>query len=67
MSQAGIAPAWLAANQSPLPDPVVRQLEQMGHQVHWQRRYAPVQLGDGRQVVFPVDDIEIAPVAFRPI
>jgi hypothetical protein len=60
--KAGVAPAWLAARQSPLPDPVLRQLEQTGHQVHWRRRYAPVQLDDGRQVVFPVDDLEIAPV-----
>lgn len=65
--KAGIPSAWLAANQPPLPDRVVRQLEQTGHQVRWQRRYAPVQLDDGRQVVFPVDDIEIAPVAYRPL
>ncbi len=65
--KAGVAPAWLAASQPSLPDPVLRQLEQTGHEVHWQRRYAPVQLDDGRQVVFPVDDWEIAPVVFRPL
>ena len=67
ITEEGMALRWPEANEPPLPDRVMRQFEQRGHQVHWQRRYAPLQLDDGRQVVFPVDDFEIAPAVFRPL
>jgi hypothetical protein len=60
-------PSWLTPDRPPLPNPLMRQLEQTGHEVHWQRRYAPLQLDDGRKFVFPVDDLKITPVAFRPL
>jgi hypothetical protein len=48
-----------------VPAAILRALRQAGHQISWQRRYAPLQLDDGLQIVFPVDDFEIAPVAGR--
>lgn len=44
----------------PLPADVVSQLKR--HQVRSQRGYVPVRLQDGRQVVLPVQEVDIVPV-----
>ncbi len=44
----------------PLPAEVVGQLKR--HQVRSQRGYVPVRLQDGRQVVLPVQEVDIVPV-----
>lgn len=44
----------------PLPADVVGQLKR--HQVRSQRGYVPVRLQDGRQVVLPVQEVDIVPV-----
>ena len=42
-------PFWLENRPSPMPKDVIRQLEQLGHQVKQQRRMMRVNLEDGRQ------------------
>ncbi len=44
---------------------MVRMLEQSGNQIVRQRRLVPVDLGDGRRVVVPMDQVEIVPVSNR--
>jgi len=48
-----------------LPDRVVQRLRQRGHDVVQQRRLVPFQTADGSRVVFPVDEVELVPVANR--
>lgn len=58
-------PFWLENRPSPMPENVVRQLEQMGHQVKQQRRMMRVNLDDGRQMIVPVDQVEVVPVKWQ--
>ena len=58
-------PFWLENRPSPMPENVVRQLEQLGHQVKQQRRMIRVNLDDGRQMVVPVDQVEVVPVKWQ--
>jgi hypothetical protein len=45
--------------QGIMPQNVVQTLQQMGHQVQQQRQFVPVQLQDGRRVLFSVDQVEL--------
>ncbi len=56
---------WPYRLPSVLPDGVVRSLHQRGHDVVQQRRLVPMQAEDGRSIVFPVDEVELVPVANR--
>ena len=62
MEGQGIDDRWLGEQPSPMPSDVVRALEQMGNQVHQQRRLVPFRLEDGRKVVVPVDQVDVQPV-----
>lgn len=46
-----------------VPDNIRRRLEQAGFEVRQRRELTPVPLEDGRQVIFPVDQLEITPVS----
>ena len=61
----GVNDRWLREQPSPVPSDVVRALEQMGNQVHQQRRLVPFRLDDGRQLVVPVDQVDVQPVDLR--
>ena len=52
-------PQWLEHVPSVMPREVLEALEQSGHQVEQQRRLVPVRLQDGRQLVVPVDQVEV--------
>ncbi|MHB8898491.1 MAG: hypothetical protein ACYC6Y_07065 [Thermoguttaceae bacterium] len=56
---------WPYRLPSVLPDRLVRRLEQQGHEVVQQRRLVPLETVDGSRVVFPVDEVELVPVASR--
>jgi hypothetical protein len=56
---------WPYQLPSVLPDDVVRMLQQRGNDVVQQRHLVPFQAADGRRVVFPVDEVQIVPVANR--
>jgi hypothetical protein len=44
---------------SPLPDDVRQALERTGHEIRTYRELVPVHLKDGRQLVLPVDQVEV--------
>jgi hypothetical protein len=50
---------WLDAVPRPMPDEIVKALERTGHEVRQWREVMPVQMNDGRQLVLPVDQIEV--------
>jgi hypothetical protein len=49
--------------QTGLPANVRHQLEQRGYEVQSKRRYAPLSLENGRQMIVPVEDTRIVPVS----
>jgi hypothetical protein len=48
-----------------IPQRVFEHLEQLGHRVERRRRYAPVELKDGRRMIVPVEDLRVVPVGRR--
>ena len=54
--------ALLQQHSDVMPDNVRRALEQSGRQVRTQRQFYPVTLPDGRQVIVPIDQVEVVPV-----
>jgi len=54
-----ISREWFEHQPSAMPDYVVEALEQGGYMVYRTRQYMPVDLEDGRQVVVPVEDVQI--------
>jgi len=55
---------WLAQSSVITPD-VRAALERQGNQVRQGQTLVPMQMDDGRQVVFPVEELEIVPVSAR--
>jgi hypothetical protein len=60
-----VAPEWLAAPTPPMPLDVLRDLHRSGHRIEQSRQLVPVDLHDGRQVVVPVDQVNIHYVGNR--
>ena len=54
---------WL--DQQALPLMLLDELARRGHRVERQQQYVPVDLGDGRRAVIPVEAIQITPVSRR--
>lgn len=54
---------WPNQLPSAVPDQFVQLLRRQGHDVVQQRHLVPLQASDGSRVVFPVDEVEILPVA----
>jgi hypothetical protein len=54
-----------AAFQAPLelPRDLLAELRQEGQTVRQQRSLVPIQLGDGRSIIVPMDELEIVPVS----
>jgi hypothetical protein len=44
---------------NPLPDGVRQAFERTGHEVHTHRELVPVQLKDGRQLIVPIDQVDV--------
>jgi hypothetical protein len=55
----------LAEGGSAVPPEVVRALRRRGHEVKQQRRYWPIDLGDGQQIIVPVDQLDVQYVGNR--
>lgn len=49
--------------RSGVPDALRQHLERNGYNVHSQRRYAPLELENGRSLVVPVEDTRIVPIS----
>ena len=56
---------WLENPQSVLPDHLIGAFERMGHDVQRRHHYFPFSLQNGRQLVVPVEEVEIVPVSRR--
>ncbi len=50
---------WLQSLPSPIPESVVQALERSGYQVQTQQELMPMPLKDGRQLVVPVDKVQL--------
>lgn len=59
--------ALFQQNSAVMPDNVRRALEQSGRQVRSQRQFYPVTLPDGRQVIVPIDQVEVVPVGVHGV
>lgn len=55
--------AWWMMEQSSLPVQIERDLRQAGYQIETRREWTPVELQDGRRVVFPIDELQVRPVS----
>jgi hypothetical protein len=59
------AERMLSGDESSVPPEVIRALRTRGHAVSQQRRYWPVELSDGRQIIVPVDQVDVQYVGDR--
>jgi hypothetical protein len=55
----GVDEQWLRSMPPAIPDNVLQALTRTGHQVQQQRRLVPLPLKDGRQLIVPVDQVEL--------
>lgn len=46
-----------------VPEEVVTELRRTGHTLQQQRRYMPITLKDGRQMIVPMDELQLVPVS----
>lgn len=58
-------PAWLMNRPSAVPSDVLEALQRMGNQVHQQRQLLPFRMDDGRELLVPVDRLDVQPVNAR--
>jgi len=56
--------AWLDHLPSAIPQEILHALQESGHHVDLQRRLMPFPMKDGRQLVVPVDQIDVHPVGY---
>ena len=54
-----IDPQWARNLPAPIPDEVMRAFNRTGHRVQQRREFVPVPLKDGRQLVVPVDQVDV--------
>lgn len=50
---------WLAVQSSALPDELLQSLRETGYAVQTQRQWWPLDMGDGRRVVVPIEQVEV--------
>ena len=55
----------LVETEPVIPDSVLRALRMRGHDIRRQQEFIPVPTGDGRHVIFPVEQYQITPVSSR--
>ena len=55
----------LVETEPAIPDSVLRSLRLKGHDIRRQQEFIPVATGDGRHVIFPVEQYRINPVSTR--
>lgn len=53
------AEQWLSAQPSAVPEQWRQDLQRQGHTVQTQRQLVPLDLGDGRRLVVPVENVEV--------
>ncbi len=58
-----VSPRWLSQPPANVPTNVERALKRLGHEIRRSQRLVPATAKDGRQVMVPVEQIEIVPVS----
>lgn len=58
-------PDWVRSLPGALPPDVLQALQQSGHEVSQVRDVYPIRLRDGRELIVPVDQVEVRPVSAR--
>ncbi len=61
-----VDPQWLNKLPPAVPDDVMQAFHRTGHQIEQQRELVPVPLKDGRQLVVPVDQVNVRYVGNGP-
>ncbi len=56
---------WVRDQPSAIPEDIRRAMEASGHHVEVERRFVPLTLEDGRQVIVSVEDVEVRPANNR--
>lgn len=56
---------WLSGQPAAPSSGLERAVQRFGHQVRTHKHFIPFETGDGRDVVFPVDQVEITPAGRR--
>lgn len=52
-------PQWAQSLPSPIPADMLEALKQKGYEVHSQQQLLPMPLKDGRQLIVPVDNVQV--------
>ena len=55
----------LVETEPAIPDSVLRTLRSQGHDIQRKQEFSPIAMGDGRHVIFPVEEYRITPVSSR--
>jgi hypothetical protein len=63
----GLDEKWLRSLPPSVPSYIRAQLERQGYQVDERRKLVSVELGDGRRVSIPVDEVEVDYVGQQPL
>lgn len=50
---------WLLSQPVTIPEAILREVERQGHKLVANRQLVPIELGDGRRAVMPVDRVEV--------
>ena len=56
---------WVRDFPDALPPDVLQALQQSGHEVNQVRSVWPIRMRDGRELIVPVDQVEVRPVSAR--
>jgi len=59
VEMAAVDPKWLENQGSAVPPDVIQYIESTGHEVRRQRTLLPIDLKDGRQLIVPVEQLEL--------
>jgi len=59
MERQSLDPHWLERSPPPIPPDILDFLRRSGHEVRQSRQLVPFPLKDGRQMVFPVDQVDV--------
>jgi hypothetical protein len=66
MERDKLDPQWLRSLPPAMPNDIVQALGKSGHQVEQHRELVPVPLQDGRQLIVPVDQVDVHYVGNGP-
>ena len=59
VEMASVDPKWLENQGSAVPPDVIQYIQRSGHEVRRQRSLLPIDLKDGRQLIVPVEQLEL--------